>query len=163
MMMRKFCFSYVIAVVALLSLMASVSSAVPPAAADPEKQVRELVNAAARLIGSKGEAAIAELNVKNGPWHKGETAIFVSSETGVELVNAAQPEMVGKNLWNFKGPDGKQVIQEQWKLVRAKGEGWYDCLWVKPGTGKTAPCRSFVRGIKVKDKHYLVGAAYYLQ
>jgi cytochrome c len=161
-MTKKFCLSCLIAVFALMSCLSSVSPAAP-LAADREKLVKELVDSAVKLINSKGEAAFAELNVSNGPWHKGETAIFVNSETGVEMVNAAQPELVGKNLWNLKGPNGKLTVQEQWKLVKTKGKGWLDVMWVKPGTDKTVPCRVFVQGVKVKGKQFTVGAAYYLQ
>jgi cytochrome c len=163
MMTKKFCLMCLIAVFALMPCLASVSPAAPPVAADREKQVKELVSSAVKLINSKGEAAFAELNVKNGPWHKGETAIFVNSETGVEMVNAAQPELVGKNIWNLKGPNGKMTVQEQWKLVKSKGKGWVDGLWVKPGTNKTVPNRAFVQGVKIKGKQFMVGAAYYLQ
>jgi len=163
MLADKLCLLCWIAVFGLLPWLAAVSPAAPPAASVQEKQVKELVNSAVKLIKSRGEAAFAELNVKNGPWHKGETAIFVSSETGQEMVNAAQPELVGKNLWDFKNPDGRLIVQEQWKLVKTKGEGWIDGMWVKPGTDKVVPCRSFVQGVKIKGKSYMVGAAYYLK
>jgi len=163
MMTKKFCLMCLIAVFALLPCLVSVAPAAPLSTADQEKQIRELVHSAVKLIKAKGEAAFAELNVKNGPWHKGATAIFVTGETGMEMVNAAQPELVGKNLWNVKGADGKLTVQEQWKFVRAKGEGWLDSTWIKPGTDKSVPCRVFVQAVRIKDKSYMVGASYYLK
>lgn len=162
-MTKKFCLLCLVAVFTLLPCLDSLSPVATAVAADQEKQVKELVKSAVKLIESKGEAAFAELSDKRGPWHKGATGIFVSSEAGLEVANAAQPELVGKNLWDFKGPDGKLIVQEQWKLVKTKGEGWIDGLWVKPGTDKAAPCRTFVQGVKIKDKAYMVGAAYYLK
>jgi cytochrome c len=150
------------ALLACLAFLATAAVAVPPPSSSAqEKQVKALVKSAAKLIKKKGEAAFAELNVKNGPWHKGATAIFVGDDKGLELVNAAAPELVGKNLWDFKDPDGKLVIQEEWKIIKAKGKGWLECKWAKPGTTQPVPCRSYVQGVKYKGKQYMVGAAYY--
>lgn len=132
-----------------------------PAAAAQADEVKAMVKSAVKLIEAKGEPAFTELNAPNGPWRKGPTAIFVADEKGVEVVNAAEPEMVGKNLWDYKDANGKLLVQEQWKLVKAKGEGWIDGVWVKPGTDKPTPCRSFVQMAEVDGKLYLVGAAYY--
>lgn len=151
-----------LALTALLScLFFSLPAAAVPIVEDQRLEIITMVKSAVKLIEAKGEAAFTELNVQNGPWHKGATAIFVSDEQGVELVNAAQPKMVGKNLWDYKDANGKLVVQEQWKLVKAKGEGWMDCQWVKPGTDKAVFCRSFLKMATHKGKRYLVGAAYY--
>ena len=162
-MTKKFFLLCLLALFTLSPCLVSVSPVATAVAADQENQVKELVKSAVKLIKSKGEAAFAELSVKEGVWHKGETGIFVSSETGLEVANAAQPELVGKNLWDLKTPDGKLIVQEQWKLVKTKGEGWIDGLWVKPGTDRATTCRTFVQGVKIKDKAYMVGAAYYLK
>ncbi len=141
----------------------SAALAAAPEQANQEKQVRALVKSAVKLVKAKGEAAFAEFNVKNGPWHKGDTCIFVSDRKGVERANAASPELVGKNLWNHKDPDGRLVVQEQWKLVDTKGRGWIESKWAKPGTDKPLRCRSYVQGVKVKGQRYMVGAAYWLE
>lgn len=156
-----------LALVFSLTCLASVALAAKPAKAPAkyaaqEKQIKALVAKAAGLIKAKGDAAMAEFNAnKDGRWGKAPTGIFVSDEKGLELANAVEPASVGKSLWNYKDPDGKLVVQEEWKLVKAKGKGWIDCKWAKPGTDKPVACRSFVQGVKVKGKHYLVGAAYY--
>lgn len=134
----------------------------PAKHAAQEKEIKSLVAKAARLIKAKGDAALAEFNANPGNrWGKAPTGIFVSDEKGLELANAADPATVGKNLWGYQDPDGKLVVQEQWKLVKAKGKGWYEGKWAKPGTDKPVPCRSYVMGVKAKGKFYLVGAAYY--
>lgn len=134
----------------------------PAKYAAQEKEIKALVAKAAGLIKAKGDGAMAEFNAnKDSRWGKAPTGIFVSDEKGVELANAVEPASVGKNLWGYKDPDGKLVVQEQWKLVKAKGKGWYEGKWAKPGTDKPVPCRSYVKGVKVKGKFYLVGAAYY--
>ncbi|MBI4798271.1 MAG: cache domain-containing protein [Desulfarculus sp.] len=165
-MLKKF---NVIALALLLTLtfLTTAAFAAKPAKAPAkyaaqEKQIKALVAKAAGLIKAKGEAAMAEINAnKDGRWGKAPTGIFVSGADGLELANAVEPASVGKNLWGYKDPDGKLVVQEQWKLVKAKGKGWYEGKWAKPGTDKPVPCRSYVKGVKAKGKQYLVGAAYY--
>lgn len=156
-----------LAVLLSLTLLASAALAAKPAkapakAAAQEKQIMAMVASGVKLIKAKGDAAMAEFNAnKDGRWGKAPTGIFVSGQDGKELANAVEPASVGKNLWNYKDPDGKLVVQEEWKLVKAKGKGWYDCKWAKPGTDKPVACRSYVTSVKVKGKQYLVGAAYY--
>lgn len=144
-----------------LSCLMSFSLAVAEQAS-PDKEVEAMVLSAAKLIQKKGVAAFDELNAGGDAWVKGDTGIFVSDESGKELVNPVQPELVGQSLWKYKDADGKLIIQEQWKLVKEKGQGWYAGTWQKPGTEKQTNCRSFVKGVTVDGKEYLVGAAYYL-
>lgn len=140
---------------------------VAPAAAAPDaakdKEVKALVKKAVKRIKAKGQAAFAEINAKDGPWRKGDTAIFVADAKGMEVANAAYPELVGKNLWDHKDPDGKLVVQDQWKIVKTKGKGWYQCKWPKPGSDQATACRVYVEGVKVKGQRHLVGAAYFLE
>lgn len=128
-----------------------------------DKAVKALVGKAAKLVQAKGEAAFAQINAPGNPWRQGDTAIFVSDTKGLEVANAAYPDLVGKNLWDHKDPDGRLVVQDQWKLVRAKGKGWYECKWPKPGSDQAALCRVYVTGVKVKGQRYLVGAGYFPQ
>ena len=152
--------------VALCVCLLGLSLAAPASAArkNPllERQAKTMSDSAIKLIKSKGEAAFFEMNQKDGPWFKGGVGIFVSDEKGVELVNPADPGLVGKNLWDYKDPDGKLVIQEQWKIVKAKGKGWLDCKWNKPGESQASRCRVYVRGVKTGGKNLMVGAFYYL-
>jgi signal transduction histidine kinase len=147
-----------------LTCLAFVSpAAAAPAAATQEKAVKALVNKAVKLIKAKGEAAFTEINAKDNPWRQGDTAVFVADAKGLEVANAAYPELVGKNLWDYQDPDGRLVVQEQWKLVKAKGKGWYECKWPKPGSDQAVRCRVYLQGVKAKGTRYMVGAAYFPQ
>lgn len=150
----------------LFACLFCLAAAAPASAAGTkaqDKAVKALVGKAAKFIQAKGKAAFTKINAPGNPWRQGDTAIFVSDTKGLEVANAAYPEMVGKNLWNYKDPDGRLVVQDQWKLVRAKGKGWYECKWPKPGSDQPTLCRVFVQGVKVKGQRYLVGAGYFPQ
>ena len=151
---------FALLLVASLCCTASLALASDADNSDQAKEVEAMVKAAAALIQQKGQDAFAELNAGGDAWHKGATGIFVSDGAGMELVNPAQPEIVGKNLKDI--PGAAKTFEEQWKLVQEKGQGWYEGTWQKPGTDKQTKCRSFVKGVEAGGIQYLVGAAYYL-
>ncbi|MFZ5586922.1 MAG: cache domain-containing protein [Thermodesulfobacteriota bacterium] len=151
---------------AVLFCLACLHCPAPAAAAGSaaqDKEVKALVKKAVKLVKAKGQAAFAEINAPGGPWRRGDTAIFVTDAKGLEVANAAYPELVGKNLWGHKDPDGRLVVQEQWKLVKAKGKGWYECKWPKPGSDQAVACRVYLEGVKVNGRRHLVGAGYFPQ
>ncbi|MDK2778464.1 MAG: methyl-accepting chemotaxis protein [Pseudomonadota bacterium] len=63
---------------------------------------------------------------------------FVYDMQGVAIMHGVNPALEGKNLWDFKDPDGKFLIRE---LVEAakKGGGYVAYRWKDPQTGELAP------------------------
>jgi methyl-accepting chemotaxis protein len=69
-------------------------------------------------------------------------------------VNDLKPAMVlhpikadlnGKDLSDFKDPQGKHLFVDFVKVCRESGEGFVDYLWPKPGSDKPVPKISYVR------------------
>jgi two-component system NarL family sensor kinase len=102
------------------------------------------------------------MNKKDGPWNKGGVSLFVCDDKGLELVSARDPEMVGKNFWDYKDDRGVLVTQEEWKLAKAKGKGWLNSMWNKPGETKSSLCRVYLTRLQTGGKDLLVGAYYYM-
>lgn len=150
---------------ALCACVLSLALAAPAPAAQKnpvkDKQAKAMTDAAVKLIKAKGEVAFAEMNQKDGPWNKNGVSVFVCDDKGLELVSAIAPEQVGKNFWDYKDDRGVLVTQEEWKLAKAKGKGWIETMWTKPGETKSSWCRVYVRELKTGGKHLLVGAFYY--
>ncbi len=69
-------------------------------------------------------------------------------------MHAAQPELEGKNLINFKDPEGKLLIQELDAV--AQGGGYVDYWWQKPGKG-LRPKLSYAR--MIPNTGYWIGTA----
>ena len=86
--------------------------------------------------------------------------VFVVSYDGVTLMSGAQPEHIGKNIWDMTDPNGVKVIQEE-RRAAEKAEGdFIHYHWEKPSTKKISPKVSFVQGFP--QWGWMVGAGVYL-
>ncbi len=128
-----------------------------------DKEVQALVKAAVKQIKAKGEAALPEFSKPGSKWLKGGHYIFVFDETGLELANGAAPQLEGKNFWDFQDAGGAYVTRDELALVKAKGKGWMEVFWPKPGQDKPEKCRVYLQGVKLKGKLLVVGSAYWLK
>ena len=99
------------------------------------RQLVSLVNDAAQLVQTKGEAVFAEFRVNGSRWRQGETYIFVLDPQGEMLVHP-DPELDGKNMLELKDINGRPIIRgliEAATAVPNKPEGWYHYEWPVPG------------------------------
>jgi len=88
---------------------------------------------AAQLITEKGlEAALPELNKKDGKFVWKDTYVYVLDFTGVHVTHPLRPELVGKNVLEAKDSNGKFLVKELIEVARTKGEGWIDYMYPKP-------------------------------
>lgn len=60
---------------------------------------------------------------------------FVYDLQGVSLMHSRQPELVGRNLWSLRDPEGRLTIQKLIAQALAGG-GYVDYLWQKPSSGQ---------------------------
>lgn len=129
------------------------------------KDLVALVDAAAQLVAQKGDKAFVQLRQKDSRWFKGDSYVFVTAPNGVEVVNPAFPDLVGKNLYELKDAFGKPYVKQF--IARAmdpKGPGWtwVHYLWHKPGKQPLHWKSSYIKRVKAPDgKVYLVGSGIY--
>jgi cytochrome c len=150
--------SLVVGCIALVACCSVELLAAPPL----EKEVEAYVRAAAKLVESKGEAAFPELRKPGSAWCTGDRYIFGFDDKGLELVNGAFPKLEGVNLWDYQDVPGRYLLRDQVALVKAKGSGWVDLSWPRPGETKARKVRAFVQGVKLGDRLVIVGSAIYL-
>lgn len=62
-----------------------------------------------------------------------------------------RPELVGKNMWNLRTPNGRLLFQEQVELIAEHGEFWLEYDWLNPYTKKVETKESFFKKIVLKD------------
>ena len=86
--------------------------------------------------------------------------IFVVSFDGVTLMNATQPDIIGKNIWDMTDPNGVKVIQEERRAAETPEGDFIKYVWEKPTTNALSPKISFIKG--VHDWQWMVGAGAYL-
>ena len=68
---------------------------------------------------------------------------FVYDMHGRSLMHPREPDLVGRDLWTMRDPQGALVIQ-QLIAAAARGGGYVRYVWHRPSTGKLAPTSSGV-------------------
>lgn len=123
--------------------------------------IEDVVNKAAYLVKEHGKEAFSQLRDKKGPFVFMDTYVFVDNAEGVELVNAVQPGLEGKNLFNERDVKGKYLEREILNMAIKNESGWVEYFWYKPGQNEPAPKQTFVRKVQHGDETYIVGAGFY--
>lgn len=121
----------------------------------------DIVNEAVDLIEEKGKEAFIILQDRRNRFFYNNTYVFVMNIDGLELVNSAFPNYVGRNLINIRDQNGTYVVREEIRIAKEKGEGWIHCYWEKFDTGEMTPEYAFVKRVMIGDEMYVVGSALY--
>ena len=118
-----------------------------PAPQSTPAQAETLVKRAVAYAKANGmDKLIKETN--QGVFHVGsgsELYIFIYDMQGVvKAIGFNTQELVGKNRWDLKDPDGKFIIREFVSTVKAKGSGWVDYKYPNPSSGQMEQKTSYV-------------------
>ncbi|MEA3352867.1 MAG: cache domain-containing protein [Campylobacterota bacterium] len=70
---------------------------------------------------------------------------WINDMNAVIVDHPIKPQLNGKDLYNFKDKGGTQLFKEFVDVCKAKGEGFVDYVWTKPGFEKPQPKVSFVK------------------
>ena len=84
---------------------------------------------------------------------------FVYDLRGKVLMHSRQPELLGRDLWNLRDPQGRPTIQQLIGQAKAGG-GYVDYLWRKPSSGEIAPKLGYVVAMERWD--WMLGTGLYL-
>jgi cytochrome c len=79
------------------------------------------------------------------------------------LVNAAFPELEGKNELELKDVTGKPIVKSFINLLKTKDSGWVYYMWPKPGQSKPSKKSSYVKRAKLGKDMVFVGAGFYVE
>ncbi len=77
--------------------------------------------------------------------YKEKDYFWINDLKPVMIMHPFKPELDGKDLTDFKDPNGKHLFVEFVKVCRDKGAGFVDYLWPKPGFDKPVPKVSYVK------------------
>jgi cytochrome c len=117
---------------------------------------------AAQLVSDQGiDAAVAELNKKDGRFVWKDSYVFMMDLNGTMLAHPINPSLIGKNLLETpdKGPGKKLLFKEFVALAKSKGQGWVDYMWPKPN--ETAPSKKLSYVYRVPGTDVFVAAGVY--
>jgi len=129
------------------------------------KQLVTLVEDAAGLLEKQGTAAFREFGVKESRWLNRKYYLFVYDISGICVFHPATPELVGRNLMQFRDMNGLPVLRYITDVGRRPARdasGWVFYLW-EEGTQflprwKTAYIR---KAVTPDGMIYLVGSGSY--
>ena len=71
---------------------------------------------------------------------------WINDMQPVMLMHPIKPELEGKNLANFKDPEGKLLYAEMLNIVKTQGSGFVFHVWTKPGSAAPVAKVSYVKG-----------------
>ncbi|MBF0499548.1 MAG: cache domain-containing protein [Candidatus Riflebacteria bacterium] len=123
--------------------------------------IMEKVDKACELLAKDGAAAFSKFKGKDSDFIFCGTYIWIQSGEGKMLMHPIKPKMDGMDLFSMKDPKGKFLFLEFDKVAKAKGSGWVDYQWPKPGQKEPSPKVSFVKLVKAGDKDMVVGCGVY--
>lgn len=84
---------------------------------------------------------------------------FLYDLRGRNLMHPRQPELVGRDLWDMRDPDGAPTIQRLIAAAQAGG-GSVRYLWEKPSSRQMAPKLGYV--VSVPEWGWMLGTGIYL-
>ena len=77
--------------------------------------------------------------------YKGTEYFWINDLHPTMIMHPTQTQLDGKDLSDYKDPNGKKLFVEFVKVCKDKGEGFVDYQWPKPGGTKPVPKISFVK------------------
>ncbi len=86
--------------------------------------------------------------------------IFVKTYDGVEVVNATQPFLVGKNIRDLSGMKGAEVNKDLLRAAQQENGGFVTYHWHNPRTGKQSEKISYT--LAIPEWEWIVGAGIYV-
>lgn len=128
------------------------------------RELIRLVEDAAELVRTRGEAAFSDFTVSGSRWREEETYIFVLDPKGNMLVHP-DPALEGRNDLELRDINGKPVIRgliDAAMALPGKPQGWYHYQWPVPGGLFPRWKSSYVRLVTAPSGNsYVVGSGTY--
>lgn len=94
---------------------------------------------------SEGEAQKQALEVIRTMRYAEKEYFWINDTDEVMIMHPIKAELNGKDMSDFKDPDGKYVFREFVATTRAAKSGYVDYKWPKPGAEKPVDKKSYVK------------------
>ena len=130
-----------------------------PVGARTAEEAKALAERAVDYIRDVGrERAFADFSRPDGGFVDGELYIFCQDISGVVVAHGGNPRIVGRNMADVRGPDGRLSNVEINRLGLSQGSGWLEFRWPNPATKRIELKAAYV--LKVDDST-VCGSGYY--
>ncbi len=125
------------------------------------RRIVALVDRAAALVDEKGKAAFAEFRTKGSAWFQGDTYVFAYDLKANVLFNPAFPAREGTNVSGQRDANGKLFHEEIIRTATARGSGWVDYTFPRPGRTEPSKKWTYVRRVDIDGVPELIAAGFY--
>lgn len=129
------------------------------------KNLVSLVEDAAHLLETEGDAAFTEFGQPGSRWFNRDTYLFAYTPDGTAAFHPVSPELVGQNVIGLQDLNGKRVVQEivdVAKLPEPDANRWVFYLWQDQRQLSPIWKASYIRkAITPAGKVYLIGSGLY--
>lgn len=105
----------------------------------------KMVEGAAAFFRANGkDKFLAEVNVRDGRFHRGELYVYATDLAYTILAHPVNPRLIGQYIVDVPDVDGKLYRKEMVEIARTKGRGWVDYKYNNPVCGKVEPKTSYL-------------------
>ncbi len=87
--------------------------------------------------------------------------VWINDEAPKMIMHPFRSDLDGKDLSDFKDPEGKLLFMEMIKVCKEHGEGFVHYMWPKPGHDKPVPKLSYVK--LFKPWGWIIGTGIYME
>jgi len=128
---------------------------------DKKTMVKNLVDEAVKVINTEGEAGVKSIADPNGRFNTKESYVFITSESGADLINPAFKDIEGMPPELYANPAFKAAQEAIVNAVKDRNEAWVEYPWPRPGETRPSKKISYLKKIVVNGKVRIVGAGFY--
>ncbi len=122
------------------------------------QKVEEFTESAVEYAKKNGkEKALAVFSDPKGAYKKGELYVYAYDFDGKVIAHGGDQTLIGKNLMEYRDPNGFPVIQALRKKAK-EGGGWVEYTWQNPETKKQQRKLGYV--LEVDDGWFLGSGMY---
>ena len=93
------------------------------------------------------DATFKAITAKTKEFHDRDLYAYIYSLQGIVMAHGGNPDLVGKNLIDFKDENGKFVIRDMVEVAQTSGSGWVDYRWTNPVSHKIEDKTAYVEKI----------------
>ena len=94
---------------------------------------------------TESDAKLAAMDAVKAMRYGDNGYFWINDMQPMMLMHPIKQELVGKNLADFKDPEGKLLYMEMLNVVKAHGSGYVFHVWTKPGSSTPVPKVSYVK------------------
>jgi signal transduction histidine kinase len=123
--------------------------------------VQKLVDDAAELVLVQGAEGLKMLEEQIGEFEDKEQYVFITSESGADLINPAFKDIEGMPVETYSDPAQIAAQKTIVNAVKDKDTAWVEYLWPKPQETTVSRKVAYLRKIMVNGKVRIVGAGFY--